>query len=368
MKYCVHLTAPITTTPKADNHRGEPRLERNIFDALITGNRTVHATNGIWLSQDPCPPNLCNGLNTDWLDDSTLISYGVPKSISTGYFPVEAEQCKYKIIHYQDGPSHETKDTFLKFDRANPGSIVATTSFQAWEYQSRLEKVLGKENVEWVYGPTVPFTVDTADNFNQPVLLWAYRNFCKYADERPREMKMLFDWIAVQLYHEPNLRLVILAQPNNESSKLALQGDKLQWFLNFPFASSLKNKPDQVKVLTNIHWHEMLEIMKETRLIVSPAEPLGGPPFEAAMYGIPTVLENGTNPFHDRNRQPLFPGLLTAPAGISNPWLEQIGRLFHDHDFYIKHGSAYRSFVKEHATYQAYLNQIDAISKKRGWM
>jgi hypothetical protein len=364
-KYLCHLTATVYTSLKSDNHRGEPRLERNIMDALLTEGKIVHATTDVWRSPLPRPDNLYD-MNLDWMDSSIQMSYGVPHEIHTGVYPAEANP-KYRVVHYHDGPSEQTKDTFLKYDRQRRGSIVATCSSKSGHYVSRLESTLGRENVEWVCGPSVPCVFEEHDPINQPNLFWVYRNFCKYADNDPAGMRRLFNQVGDYLRSNQELRLVVLAQPHNEISKAALDGDCKQWFLNFPFAHHLRSYSDRIDVLTNIPWSQVLEIMSKTRLVISPAEPLGAPPFEAGSYGVPVVLGQGTNPFQDGAGNAYFSEVIRAPEGLSGQFFDLLDRLYSDSSFYHNSGNAYRTFVKGHATYKAYVEKLEDIQKRRGW-
>jgi hypothetical protein len=304
-------------------------------------------------------------MNLDWMGRSIQISYGVPHQIYTGYYPPEANP-KYRIVQYQDGPTGSACDNFLKYHRQNPKSIVATCSFRSGNYLARLENALGKENVEWHFGPTVPGVQEEHDSFNQKTFLWAYRNFCKYADDNPNGMRKLFNKISDYMRVDSDYKLVILAQPHNETSQKALQGDCKAWFFSFPFSSELKKYKDRVEVLTNIHWCEVLELMSKTKLVISPAEPLGGPPFEAASYGIPMLLEQSTNPFIDDKKTPMFSNLITVQKGLSDSFFNKLDQLF-DSNYYRTCGNSYRSFVKKHATYESYVNKLEQIAQKRGW-
>lgn len=365
LKYLVHCTAPATVSFKHGNWRGEPRWESNAVDALLTEGKTVHSTTNIWLSEAPRPSNLYD-MNPDWMEESIQISYGVPHEIHTGYYPPEAKP-KYRVVQYHDGPSSATKDTFLKYDRELPGSIVATCSFKSGAYISRLQKVLGGQNVEWTFGPTVPRVYNDHDGFQQPNLLWAYRNFCTYADNDPRGMKTLFAKVADFLRQDTNARLVMLIQPHNAQSAEAIAKDCRAFFLSYSFTKPLTPYLDRVEVLTAIDWCQVLDIMSKTKMIISPAEPLGGPPFEAASYGVPIVMEQNTNPFLESPRNPMFPEVLMAQRGCSGQFFNQLERLFSDSAFYHKHGDAYRTFVEQRATYGAYVRKIEEIAAKRGW-
>lgn len=358
MKYLVNLTSPIITTLRDGNFRGEPRWERNVVDALLTAGREVHTTREVWSSELPKPSNFHDGVNQEWLDDSVFISYGVPKEIFTGYVPPDLK-VPYRIIQYHDGPSYEYKDTFLKYDREKPGSIVATTSFKAWRYKTRLDDVFGSHLVEHVIGPTVPYVDLECNNFNKKNLLWSYRNFQSYAEKDATGMHVLMKQISSYMDKDPSLTLTIVAQ--------SLLQDPLDWFFGFSFTDQLQKHASRIFIKSNIEWHEMIQLVKESKLIVSPAEPLGGPPFEAAMFGIPTILESETNPFIDNHRTPFFPEVLMARRGISQEFLSLLDRLYKDESLYRLHGDAYRNYVHNNATYTAYVNQLEQIMTKRGW-
>ncbi len=364
-KYLVHCTATTAKTFKHGNWRGEPRWESNAVDALLTEGKIVHSTTNIWQSPEPRPHNLYD-MNTSWMDESIQISYGVPHEIHTGVYPPEATP-KYRVVQYQDGPTASTKDKFLRFDKQLPGSIVATCSFKSGAYLKKLQNVLGSENVEWTYGPTVPQVYKEHDAFTQPNMLWAYRNFCKYANSRPTEMQKLFGIVADNLKNNPEMKLVMLVQPHTQEEAVRINKDCREFFFSFGFTKQLSPYKDRVEVHTAIDWIDVLDIMSKTKLVISPAEPLGGPPFEAASYGVPIVLEHRTNPFIETNGRLMFPEVLTSAPGLTNQFFNQIQKLQTDSAFHHKHGNAYRSFVDGHATYSAYVRKLEEISKKRGW-
>ena len=101
--------------------------------------------------------------------------------------------------------------------------------------------------------------------------------------------------------------------------------------------------------------------------MISPAEPLGCTAFEAAIYGIPVIVNNQVNPFMTENYGTFFPEVLTSDRSVSDTFLGLLNQLQNDHMFYRKHGDAYRTWVKNHASYAAYVRGIEEISAQRGW-
>jgi hypothetical protein len=180
-------------------------------------------------------------------------------------------------------------------------------------------------------------------------------------------MRKLFGIVADDLKNNPEHRLVMLVQPLTADEAVRIKQDCRAFFFSFDFTKQLQPYGHQIEVYTAIDWLQVLDLMSKARLIISPAEPLGGPPFEAASYGVPTVLERSTNPFVERGGHLLFPEVLTAPKGFSGQFFDQLQRLQTDVAFHQKHGRAYQSFVDSHATYGAYVRKLEEISKKRGW-
>jgi len=362
MKYLINLTAPVSTTISADSLRGEPRWERNVFAACLKSGRQVHTTAPVWSTTSEKPSNLHDGLNTEWQDDSVLLTYGVPQNLHIGV------KAKYYVVQMLDDPFANSIEKFNSYLTEKPGSIIASCGYKSWIYMSRIEKAFGSQNVELVQGPVVPYVVGGADNFNKPNLLWAYRNFWDCSEKWPKEMGKLFSLVESFLAKDLSLKLVITLGAYRPKELSDPVKDGKQWVMSRPFMGRLAKYEDRIDVVSGIHWHEMLELFSQTRLVVSPPEPLGYPPYEAAMYGVPTVLRPDNNPFLNSDRSPLFPEVLTAPEGISARFLELIGRLFTDHPFYRKHGDAYRNYVSEHATYDSYIKQLDEVFKRKGWV
>ena len=85
------------------------------------------------------------------------------------------------------------------------------------------------------------------------------------------------------------------------------------------------------------------------------------------MFGIPTVVNKGVNPFITLDGGSLFPELLTSSRNIDGEFLGILNKLQNDHKFYRKAGDAYRTFTKNRATFSAFVRDIDSIIDDRGW-
>jgi len=246
-KFCIHVTAPIISSINGDNLRGEPRWERNVLDACVSDGRQTHTTFDVWKSSSPMPTNLRNDYNPEWKDSSILITHGVPTD------PNITREAKYYVVQYFDGPTEDNKEKFLKYDRQNPGSIVATCNFKAWTYIDRLNAILGKQNVEWIQGPAVPRVYEDFDNFKKPYLLWLYRNFWYCAENDPNGMKLLFNQIADYMKVQPELRIGIIlgAWDRWAFEDRGTKESLTPWAWHYDFMRVL----DQYKNRVDIHVH-----------------------------------------------------------------------------------------------------------------
>lgn len=361
MKFLLHLTAPVSSFIEADNLRGEPRWERNVLGALLAAGRETHTTKKVWFSPQPPPTNLYDGINEAWLDDSILITHGIARN------PHITSRARHYLVQYHEAPPKELAHLFLDFDLKQPGSIIATTSERNPWVLDRLCSALGKEKVEWLEGPNVRDVLST-DNSRAKYFSWIYRNFMSCVEEQGQEVAELFQQVRGYLQQEPGTRIGILigAWPS-ELGTPPHKGKAREWAFSHPALETLRGIEDRVDIFINLHQHEVLHLLSETRIIISPAEPAGLPLYEAARYGIPTILGDATNPLQGKDGA-CFPELLTAPSRrISGQFLRTIEQLQQDLSFYRKHGEAYRKYVQGAATYKAFIEHLDQIINKRGW-
>lgn len=364
MKYLIHVTASVSSTINGDNLRGEPRWERNVLDAFVSSGADVHTTIDLWKSPEPMPSNMHSGIVEEWLDDSVLITHGIMRN------PHITSRAAHYVVQYHESPDAEHRHKFLKYEQEQPGHIIATTTSPADHYHGRLIRNLGAEKVEMVVGPVVPRVYSDADNWRKPIFLWSYRNFYTIARETPQTMTPIFSKVREWLEKEPNTRLVIIvgSWEHQELGHDPAPEVMKKWAFTYPFMNQLAPYANRVDVRANLPWHKVIDILKETRLIISPAEPLGCPAFEAGMFGIPTIVNQDINPFQSDDRKPFFPEVLVSPRKGPGAFLNQLERLYQDPVFYHIHGNAYRDYVGDNATYGAYVARMNEIFMKRGWM
>ena len=363
MKYLQNISIPsISSGLTSESHRGEGRWERNVLNALLTNGKTVHTTRHIWDAPEPRPANLYDGLNEAWMHESVLLVHGAGRSLY-----IERDDARAYIVHFYETPFGQAADDFKRY--LSQGRIVATVcTFNPYIY-NKLAQPFGAQNVYRTPGPTVPYTVDDADNFRKPNVTWIYRNFREFLEDKPGEIATLFRFLAPVLQKEPDMRVsIVIGLWDSVRFGTSPSIDELrEWALGFPVMNEFKHLFDRIDFYVSVHWKDILALLSETRWIISPAEPAAAPVYEAAMFGIPTIVNNGISPLMTLTGGTLFPEVLTAPRQINAPFLNTLDKLQNDHAFYRKAGDAYRKYVKENATFKVYTEQLDKIVQERGW-
>jgi hypothetical protein len=289
-----------------------------------------------------------------------LITHGVDQNLH-----IDFEAKKYIVqLHQSLFP-----ETITKFKSYRDDIVVTTDSQNPFTYKKLCEQI-GQDKVHYLAGPMVPEVDFNADNFRKPYLTWSYRNFWMYLRERPKDLKLLFDLLKNYLRDEPELRIKIIVGSWDIWSSLGRNPTHLQlqeWAFSHEALKPFESIKDKIDFYANLHWYKVIEILKETRYIISPAEPLGCPAFEAAIFGIPTIVNNEVNPFMTLNKKTMFAEVLKTKNSVTPEFLNYIGKLQMDKNFYTQHGNAYRKWVNENATYRAYVNSIEKIIKQQGW-
>lgn len=362
MKHLLNLSINVPTNLTSLNLRGEGRWEYNTLNALLSNGKQVHTTRQVWKSTEPRPDNLFDGTSEAWVPESVLMVHGAGRSLF-----IERTDARAYSIQFHEPPFGQAKEDFLSYLKQK--RIIATVSSQdPWIWQ-RLAQPFGKENVYHMAGAMVPYVDESADNFRKPNVTWTYRNFYDFVENRTRDMIVLFDFLDQCLTKEPEMRIAIIVGLWN-SARFGTQPDKQaikEWALSFPAMQQYRHLWNKIDFHIDLHWHDVISLLRETRWIISPGGPLGCPPYEAAMFGIPMIVGEKANPFMTLNGGSLFPELLTAPITIEGKFIQTLSRLQTDHQFYRKTGDAYRLYTKNNATFSAYVQQLDRIFTERGW-
>ena len=111
----------------------------------------------------------------------------------------------------------------------------------------------------------------------------------------------------------------------------------------------------------------MLDIVKDTRFVISPSKPFGGPAYEAASYGSPMIVQDEQKQCRTTNGGDLFEGVIKPPKIAHQQFVSVLTELQTYHVLYRKHENAYRAYVRDKAANAAFVEQIDNFIKERGW-
>lgn len=360
-KKLLNISADIHHDLRDGNFRGEGRWERNVLNALLTENQEVHTTRKVWKNNQPRPPNLYDGTNEEWVSESVLMVHGAGRSLF-----IERDDAKAYMVQFHETPFGQAQEDFKKYLKQD--RIIASVCSLNKATFDRLAVPFGTENVYLISGAMVPNVVD-CDNWRKPRITWAYRNFRDFAESNSGDLKRLFNFVKPLLDKEEKLRVsfIVGLWDTDKLTTLPSQEDIRKWVFEFPSMAGFKSIEDKVDVFVNLHWSEYLNILSETRWIISPAEPLTDVPFIASMFGIPTIVNRGVSPYITLSGGTLFPEVITSDRTIDNSFLDKLNQLQTDHEFYSRTGNAYRNFTDKNATFKAYVQRINEIIKLRGW-
>ena len=362
VKYLLNVSVDITSSLISENFRGEGRWERNVLNALLSCGKQVHTTRDVWKYHEAPPKNFHNGIDESWMCESILMVHGAGRSLY-----IERDDARAYILQFHEIPFGDARQELLRYlGMGRMATTLASLNRFTWD---KLAGSIGASNVYHVPGAMVPYVDEGSDNFRKPYVTWIYRNFKSFIEESPNSINSLFTFLRPLLKNEEELRIAIVVGMW-DTTKFGVSpdvNDIRQWALSFPVMKQFSDIFSRIDFYVNINWYDILKLLENTRWIISPAEPLGCPAYEAAMFGIPTIVNKGVNPFITLDGGSLFPELLVSTRNIDGEFLGQLNRLQTDHFFYRKTGDAYRKFTEDRATFSAFVNDIDRIVEERGW-
>ena len=384
-KYIVYVTSMLCSS-KANRvdggcHIGEGRWERNVLDAFIKSGRDTYVIglDTVWTSGVPIPHNLHDYSEIDDLTSTIFFNFNPPMRLD---IPVEAQ---YYILNWFNGPDDDwqrraalslprdratgelpdaAKD-FREFASKNPNNVIATFNFASRARQ--YEEAFGKENTYLVQGPSVPEVFRGSNNFDKKYLLWGSKSLYGWSEDVAMHpfLQDVFRWCSSVLLKDEDLKIRFLL---GTAGPLRTMEEVADWFWKLPFASVLMPYKNRIEFLYSLEWFEVFDVLKETKLIISPHLGYGGPPFEASSFGIPLILTSNGHPFLGSRGELLFKEVLSVNEHFSGTaFCGLLDKLFYDRSFYEKTGNAYLEYVDKYATYAGYLRQIDSICEARGW-
>ena len=373
MKYVVDILTPACASLESDNLKGERRWERQAARALLDAGRQVgSARPNIWARPDV--PNWTG--HVDNLTGHTLITQADPGSVR--YRPGASFFLTNVFCGLTDAAEAEIRRAIAEMGRER---VFLTHSFQLNVALKRLPGDL-HDRIRWLPVPAVPSVHWDADPFTNKLFLWSARAI-SFKLIRPLQTIIdLLDWIRGCLKEDPELRFEVMAAEDN----LQQPADAERYVWSFPvFEQAFRDVRSQVKIHPSLPWDEVQRIVARAKLIVNDPTAFGGPPIEAASYGIPVVGTNFSS-FHTTDPATArWPGAVDAgmvwPAfkefvcvngtalgwgGASSvttgyPLTDHLDLWHRDPDAYRKAGAGYRQFVHDTYTYDVFVKKLDEM-------
>lgn len=377
MKYVVDMRETANGALDDDNLKGERRWERHVVSALLGAGRQVASSHANWTR--PSTP-LWQGV-TDDFSGAALITEADPDHVRYRGRPDAFVSNAFSVMT----PSAEAE---IRHAIADLGRrrVVLTHSFQAHVPQKRLPPDL-HDLIRWLPVPAVPHVHWDHDGFFNKTLLWSGRAIHLYL--MPPVFKPvldLLDWIRGCLQEDHGLTFEILLGEERVDQTTADN-----WVWRFPaFEQAFRDLRDRVVVHTSRSWREVQEVYARTKLCVNAGMMFGGPPIEAASFGIPVAGTASVSVFHTADAAAAEPSLTALPAfpeyvaadsgaevagtvsvsvfraavaGFSNNrrLVDHLDAWHRNAAEYHRVGDAYRKFVDATYTYASFVHHLDAL-------
>lgn len=356
MKYVVDMRETANGSLDDDNLKGERRWERHVIGALLSAGHPVASSHADWTRPD-IP--LWQGVTSDFAGAVLLVEAdpehirfrGEPDAFISNAFSVMTPSAEAEIRH-----------AISKLGRER---VILTHSFPAHVPQKRLSSDL-HDRIRWLPVPAVPYVHRDYDGFAQKTLLWSGRAIHLYLMPPVfQPMLDLLDWIRTCLLEDHELIFEILLGEERVDQAAANH-----WVWRFPaFETAFHDLRGRVVVHTSRSWREVQAAYARTKLCVNAAIKFGGPPIEAASFGIPVAGTATVSVFHTADTNAPEPSLTATPAfpeytavGEGHRLVDRLDVWLHNATEYHRVGDAYREFVDKTYTYAAFLRHLDALS------
>lgn len=361
MKYCVDILAKATGSFEDDNLKGERRWERQAARALLDAGRLVGSIRDAWARPDT---PLWTGIIEN-LSDHVLLTQADPGNV---------RYCKGADAFVSNVFCGLTSEAEAEIRRAvaemGRSRIALTHSFQVHCALKRLPEDL-HDLIHWLPVPAVPRVRRDIDTFLNKTFLWSARAINFRLNNILPHIVRLLDWIRDCLDTDSSLRFEVLA---GEEGMGQTEADRWVWGFP-PFEAAFLDVREQVKIHPSIAWSEVMKIYERTKLVVNDPTAFGGPPIEAASFGIP-MTGVPCSSFHTTTPRkakwpnapeyngipvPAFSGFVETGSANSLSLVDLLDRWHKDEGEYHRVGDAYRTFVEETYTYASFVRHLDAL-------
>lgn len=361
MQFAVHVTIPITNQLNSGNLFSEARWERAVVESLLRSPEVtdVYLTESVWQSPNPLPNKLHPSLPKEKEKDVVLI---IPSSLGFKYKPKALVQSMYGYIPpFSTEPYFEGKNLLECFQEKQ--NELGEKLILVYPSDARAIPILlpgFESHYEYLQFPRLPY-VSTEDNFNKKILIWPHKDTMDNLDRSVDGCKIIFEWICKELQKDSSLELHMLTGMSDSDIEFRKWGSIENRFWNHEASSPLVLVKNKVKLYTSMEWSKMLDIFSQAKLLLPSPNinvQMGGPPVEAAMFGIPFV---GIR----RSPLALAEHYINVEEYGSNEMFYYLNKLMIDHNFYNTVGNSYREYVNNNFTYDSWAKKLFSALKSR---
>jgi len=361
MRFVVNITSESLGGLPDGNFRGEPRWERNVADALLSGGKTVGCTRSNVAS--------IASSSKQWVGFVANPSKDLVITHSSTETSHHYAGGKYYIYNFFSKPHISRPIDEIKgvLGKIGSSSVVVTQSFRS-SSEFRFMKDTFQDNFRWLGTPAVPVVYSDRSNFSCPALTWSSRMIASEIVNNSASARSLFEWIASKMALRSDLILeIITGYQDDYIYDIGKSVDIEKWLWSRTEFSPLESFRDRVVIHKSIPWASVLQILSRTKMIISPPKSYGGPPLEAASFGIPTIGLKNESSFHDETGSPMIKNYLWTHGIVDPLFIEKLDRIYSDKTFYEEAGSEYRACTDQYYSYKAFNTQLDSIITERGW-
>lgn len=366
MKYAIDILTRAEGSLEGDNLKGERRWERQAARALLSAERHVGSLRDAWGAPDTPRWDGVVGV-----DGRTLITQADPGNVR--YRPGADKLVSNVFCGLTDDAVREIRLAVAEMGRER---VFLSHSFQVHVSLRRLPLDL-HDLIHWVPVPAVPNVRHDADHFTFKTLLWSARAIAFRLRDPLPSILVLLDWIRSCLAEDPTLKFEVMA---SEERMGQAEADAYVWGFE-AFEHAFRSVRDQVIIHPSTAWLDVMRILERTKLVVSDPTAFGGPPIEAASFGIP-VPATKCSLFHEitpeqamwyladaeYHEKPTkgFPELVVIGGfryGGDDPHalVDVLDRWHRNADDYHRVGNACRRYVDETYTYASFVRRLDAL-------
>lgn len=363
MKICVLLRDKATTNLRSGNLRSEPRWERQVLEACVESPlvEEVYTAEWEWEGGQAVSPKYKGLISGGSAADTILI-------MQDWHFGI-AKRYKYKgiVVNIYAGPWEENRPEIASLVAEYGNRLVFTSGFPVVyrrcvsEGESDLRRFVAGENVRLLPVPGIP-VASYKNCFENKTILWSRR--CPLFESAEKDPGLV--WALEKLKENSDLDLhIIFGWRNKEEERdldngevVCIPGDLSTYFWSKETFKSYIDLRPRVRIDRGLNWENVLEAYNQTKVLANHAEHYGGPPLEAAMYGVPFIGTCNTEG-----------ALADCPGYLYTVDVKEayslLDTLLVDEVFYRETALSYHNYAAERYTYEAFCLNLFNILKER---